>query len=523
MKGILVGVPWDMKPVCLPWSFAKQSISPPMNYEVQWQIVPGKPVHEARNEIINYAYSKGVKYVMFLGTDTSGPAHGMRQLIFHLENFEEKGFAVAGGVYCHKSPPCMPMVFRGNGKGPYMDWKVGEVFEVSGIGMDWTIINLELLKDLPQPWFMTIDNIEKAKDGIHAYEAWTEDLYFCNKVSEAGFKILADGGLLCDHWDNMTATSYTMDKNAKPFTKLKELQKKTAGGKKIVDLGSGPASNSYRTDEGYVVRVDVRDDVKPDFRCDLRSLPFKTGDYDLVYSCHVLEHFKLSEISAVLDEWVRIMKPEGEMRLVLPNLEWAARHIVNREVDKDVMNVVYGEQNYIENFHRAGFTPDMIEGALKKKGFTRFLWDFNSYHMMVRAWKVEPAEVTIFRSIEDGSHVETIANVPATHPQLNWSGSGEIPASSIDLAKAASLEAGLKKIGVAPYPYDTSKPEVAKALGVEVDNVVAFKISDMKTSPEDSLVTMDDSLVELSEPEELTSRKQQEASGGVEEVEVTPG
>src|SRR6266700_1490282 len=122
MKGLMIGVPWDNKPVCLPWSFAKQSLSPPMNYEVQWMIVPGKPVHEARNDIIASAMQKNIKYVFFLGTDTSGPAHGLRQLIFHLENFSDKGFAVAGGIYCNKGAPCMPMVFRENGKGPYMDW-----------------------------------------------------------------------------------------------------------------------------------------------------------------------------------------------------------------------------------------------------------------------------------------------------------------------------------------------------------------------------------------------------------------
>ena len=80
----------------------------------------------------------------------------------------------------------------------------------------------------------------------------------------------------------------------------------------------------------------------------------------------------------VLDEWVRILKPEGELRLILPNLEWAAQHIMNKEIDNDVLNVLYGAQTYDENFHKRGFTPQIIEQLLAERGFTKSYLDHNT-------------------------------------------------------------------------------------------------------------------------------------------------
>jgi predicted SAM-dependent methyltransferase len=223
-------------------------------------------------------------------------------------------------------------------------------------------------------------------EGVQHGEMWTEDLWFCNQATKAGWMILADGGILPNHWDTKTGKPYNLPPTSKPLQPF-PMEK---GKKKIVDLGCGKPEDSYSTNEGQILRVDIRDDCKPDFRCDLRRTPFATGEFDIVFSSHTLEHFARTELPEVLDEWVRIMKPEGEMRLLLPNLEWAAQHIMNHEVDNDVLNVLYGAQTYDENFHKVGFTSQIIEQLLAERGFTHFEWAFEHYHMFVRAFKVIP-------------------------------------------------------------------------------------------------------------------------------------
>ncbi len=385
--GLIIGLPLSGNPLVPEFTFSFAQLHPPMNYNVEFSIMKGLPVAEARQRIAEFAISRGAKFLFFIDEDVTVPAHTVRQLIYHLEHFED--FAVAGGIYCHKSPPQMPMVFRGNGQGPYWDWKLGEVFECSGLGMGCTMIRTEVFSKMEKPWFKTIDSVDKWLEGIPQSELWTEDLYFLKKVEETGMKIMADGGLLCGHWDAKTGTEYKLPATSKPMRRPEWKE----GTKKIIDLGCGrDADESYKTDEGRVLRVDIREEVKPDYRCDIRRLPFATGEFDVVFSSHTLEHFCKAETGEVLDEWIRIMKPDGELRLNLPNIQWAAKHIMNNEIDVDVMNVLYGGQTYQENFHKMGFTPQMVEQLLAERGFKKFIWDFNGYHMFVRAWKVAPKE-----------------------------------------------------------------------------------------------------------------------------------
>lgn len=385
--GLMIGIPLSGNPLVPEWAFSFHSLHPPMDYNVEYAMVKGKKVDEARNQIAQTAVDKNIKYLFFIDEDVTVPAHAIRQLIYHMEHFPKVG--VAGGIYCHKSPPAMPMVFRGNGAGPYWDWKIGEVFDVSGIGMGCTLVRVDMLKTLEKPWFKTIDSVEAYMNGVPMGELWTEDLYFCDKVTKAGFNVIADGGLLCDHWDAKTGIPIGLPPHAKPFRRP-EVEK---GQKKIVDLGSGPLKDSYNTEEGTVLRVDIREDVQPDYRCDLRVLPFGNKEFDIVFSSHTLEHFERKEIPAVLDEWIRILKDEGEFRLVLPNLKWAAQHVMNDEIDNDVMNVLYGQQSYEYNFHKTGFTQQIVEQLLAERGFKKFIWDTHNYHMFVRAWRVVPQEL----------------------------------------------------------------------------------------------------------------------------------
>lgn len=388
--GLMIGIPHDGKSLQgLEYAFHFAQFHPPMNYEVRYGVLQGKPVDEARNLIAEEAVKANCKYLFFNDTDVTIPPHTIRQLIFHLEHFPK--YAVIGGIYVHKAPPQFPMVFRGNGQGSYWDWKKGEVFQVSGIGMGATMIRVAALKDVEKPWFKTVDDVTPWMDAVPQASMWTEDLWFCDRVEKAGWKIAADGGLLCTHWDWPSHTAYNLPSTSKPL----QNPHVPKGSKKIVDLGSGPLEDSYNTSEGTVIRVDVREDVQPDYRCDIRNTPFETGSIDVVFSSHTLEHFARCDVEKVVDEMIRIMKPDGELRLLLPNLKWAAQHIMNGEVDMHVMNVLYGAQSYEENFHKVGFTPEMIEQLLRQKGFVHFVWDFHLYNMFVRAWRKIPKEVEL--------------------------------------------------------------------------------------------------------------------------------
>lgn len=378
-QGLMIGIPLTGRPLVPEFTFAFSNLHPPMNYNVQMVALKGHAVDKARNIFAQKAIEEKCKYLFFIDEDVTPPAHAVRQLIYHLEHFED--VAVAAGIYCNKMPPQMPMVFRGNGAGPYWKWKAGEVFDCSGVGMGCAMIRVAAFKDIEPPWFKTVDNVEGIFDGLNKAEMWTEDLYFCDKLTKAGWRILADGGVLPNHWDMDKGVPYNLPPHSYP---MQRVGVKT-GDKKIVDLGCGELENSYKTEEGEVLRVDIREDVKPDYRADIRSTPFKTGEFDVVMSSHTLEHFSREEVPAVLDEWIRILKPDGQLRLIVPNMKWAAQKILNGEIDGDVMNVLYGAQSYKENFHKMGFVRQMLEQMLNERGLTEQQWDEYGYNMAVKA------------------------------------------------------------------------------------------------------------------------------------------
>ena len=60
-----------------------------------------------------------------------------------------------------------------------------------------------------------------------------------------------------------------------------------------------------------------------------QGLPFKDDSFDAVYHSHVLEHLDPRDGEALLDECFRVLKPNGVLRIVVPNLEQIATLYLN--------------------------------------------------------------------------------------------------------------------------------------------------------------------------------------------------
>lgn len=95
---------------------------------------------------------------------------------------------------------------------------------------------------------------------------------------------------------------------------------------KGLDLGCGPeklidSTNCIGVDNnidatlfGRPARFDIKADVT-----DLSM--FASGSMDWVFSSHVLEHVPLSKIPDTLREWMRVIKPGGNLILYLPDMD----------------------------------------------------------------------------------------------------------------------------------------------------------------------------------------------------------
>jgi predicted SAM-dependent methyltransferase len=54
---------------------------------------------------------------------------------------------------------------------------------------------------------------------------------------------------------------------------------------------------------------------------DITKLSFEDESVDLIYASHVLEYFDRDEVIPVLEEWYRVLKVGGKLRLAVPDFE----------------------------------------------------------------------------------------------------------------------------------------------------------------------------------------------------------
>jgi len=386
---LVYAIPFSGRPLPPRILMAYHGVLAPMNYNMIQVFSHAMPIDAARQSFAEGAIAHKAKYLYFWDEDVEVPPQTLRELIYVMEQHDDVG--VVGGVYCLKTKPAEPLVFRGVGKGPYWDWKVGEIFECDAIGMGCTLIRVAVFEDLEKPWFRSVDDTSPFLDAVNYGEQWTEDLYFCDKVKKTGkWKILAHGQLLPPHINLQTGEAFTLPPDSKPMRAITAKK----GTKKILDIGAG--GHPYQTDEGTVLTVDLREETKPDYRCDFRRLPFGSGEFDIVYSSHSLEHIPRGDVGQVLDEWMRVVAPKGELRLIVPSLDWAAEQIVQSKgaLNHDILNVLYGQQEYKQNFHQCGFTAASLGAMLTARGFGDQQLLVSGYNLIMTAKRGTPkAEV----------------------------------------------------------------------------------------------------------------------------------
>jgi hypothetical protein len=206
--------PLIVKPVQPEWALSMMQQTYPLNCNVTIIAIENVATDEARNKIVKHAQEIKARYLWFVDADTAPPAYAARKLVVDLESCPDEKVMVAAGIYCVKNDPTEPIVYKKNGAGAFWKWKVGELFECEGIGTGCMMINMKVFEHLEEPYFKTVDR-ESDNPEIAKFQG-TDDIYFCQKVVDAGFKIIADGAVLPIHWGD-DHRAYELPKDSYPF------------------------------------------------------------------------------------------------------------------------------------------------------------------------------------------------------------------------------------------------------------------------------------------------------------------
>lgn len=119
------------------------------------------------------------------------------------------------------------------------------------------------------------------------------------------------------------------------------------------------------------VHIDAVDYPHVDHVATIDNLSFiQDSSVDLIYNCHVLEHFKRRDVERVLREWHRVLKPGGVLRISVPDFAKLCE-VYQRYGKLDlVIGALFGRQDYLYNIHYNVFDFASLSDLLHRSGFT---------------------------------------------------------------------------------------------------------------------------------------------------------
>lgn len=194
-----------------------QNLIAPMNQKRAIMFASGHEVGKAYDtlieNILNHPEFSKWKYILTLEDDNVQPPDAHIRLI---ESIEYGKFDGISGIYFTKGDINMPMAYgdpEEYKRTGVLDFKPrdvrsalnnGNVMEVNGIACGCSLWRMDLFRQVPKPWFVTVADLIP-NEGV---KCLTQDLYFCEKAKRLGKKFAVDFRVKVGHLDTNTEIIY---------------------------------------------------------------------------------------------------------------------------------------------------------------------------------------------------------------------------------------------------------------------------------------------------------------------------
>ena len=199
-KKILIGIPTARN--IEPDTFkAIYDLEVPEGYETTFQFFYGYNIDQVRNLIADWVVN-GFDYLFSVDSDIAFPRDTLKKLLAHDKD-------VVSGLYIQRKPGLHILeVYERNERGgvtniPYGKIKGRGLVEIAGCGFGCVLVKSEVFKAIGYPQF-------KYHSAIDHKNTVSEDVDFCRKALDKGFKIWADTTIQCQHTGSFT---FNVDNN----------------------------------------------------------------------------------------------------------------------------------------------------------------------------------------------------------------------------------------------------------------------------------------------------------------------
>jgi FkbM family methyltransferase len=207
-KKILIGIPTNK--YIEPETFKSiWDLTVPEGYELDFQYFFGYQIDQIRNLIADWA--KRYDYLFSVDSDIVLPKDTLVKMLAADKD-------IISGLYIQRIPNTHTLeVYMDTPNGgctniPYELIKDRPVVEIAACGMGCALIKGDVFRKLDYPHFVY-------KSAINHNDTISEDVYFCMKARQAGFKVWADSSIMCDH----KGSTYFKVENKKIKTHLEQV------------------------------------------------------------------------------------------------------------------------------------------------------------------------------------------------------------------------------------------------------------------------------------------------------------
>lgn len=131
--------------------------------------------------------------------------------------------------------------------------------------------------------------------------------------------------------------------------------------------GGGIKKEGYINIDLYYPEANLKHDLR-------NPLPFSDNSIDEIYASHIIEHFTRKEWQIIKKDWFRVLKPEGKIEIICPDLEECMKYFLENKDKKRwewwILTIYGGQEEYGEGQeHKNGFTLDKLISDLEEEGF----------------------------------------------------------------------------------------------------------------------------------------------------------
>jgi len=99
---------------------------------------------------------------------------------------------------------------------------------------------------------------------------------------------------------------------------------------------------------------------------------YEDDSVDEIRASHVLEHFAMAEVFDVVTEWVRALKPDGVLKLAVPNFDWIAEQYHRHFCEPSLLFAyLMGGQTDENDYHKCVFDEAFLRMLMKGAGLDR--------------------------------------------------------------------------------------------------------------------------------------------------------